>query len=594
MSGQTQQSHQAKAAPSSCAEQSAQQPMEILDDVSILVRASKLDEARTREIASFARERGQSVIELLVDREGVDEAGLIAGIARLLGMPSLLDPPKTLDADALKKVPPAMAIRHHVMPLGLKDGRLQLACWDPFDWQGWDDLRHLLGCPIDRVLSPRLVIDRLLKAHYGIGADTVQRILAGRSESAQASVLRTGSINLSEEEAANEPTVVNLVNQILTEAIKANATDIHFEPYETKYRVRYRIDGMLDDVSIPASVKMLRLALVSRIKIMSNLDITEKRLPQDGRCQVSLCGQDYDLRVSILPGVHGEAVVIRLQSRQMAKLDLETLGFEAQEKTKITQLVSRPHGLMLVTGPTGSGKTTTLYSCLNKICTSDTKVITIEDPVEYRMDNILQMQVHDEIGFDFARALRGMLRHDPDIMLVGEIRDRETADIAIRSALTGHLVFATLHTNDAAGAVSRLIDIGTEPFLVASSVHGILSQRLVRKVCERCKKQIDAATLGEFEMAILKDAGLDGKPIWQGAGCEKCRFTGYRGRVAIGEVLMVSPAIRQLIQKREMAESIKAAACREGMRTLRETAMMALAAGTTSIAEVLRVTQEDF
>jgi len=568
--------------------------MELLDDIAILVAASSLEEARVREMAAFARERGQSVIELLVDREGVEEAELIIGMAKLLGLPAILEPPENLDGEVLKKVTPALAIRHHIMPLSLHGGRLQLACWDPFDWQGWDDLRHMLGCPIDRVLSPRAVIDKLLKAHYGIGADTVQRLLAGRSDPAQTAVVRTGSINLSEEEAANEPTVVNLVNQILTEAIKANATDIHFEPHETKYRVRYRIDGMLDDVSIPASVKVLRLALVSRIKIMSNLDITEKRLPQDGRCQVSLCGQDYDLRISILPGVHGEAVVIRLQSRQMAKLDLETLGFEPQEKAKIAQLVSRPHGLMLVTGPTGSGKTTTLYSCLNKICTSDTKIITIEDPVEYRMDNILQMQVHDEIGFDFARALRGMLRHDPDIMLVGEIRDRETADIAIRSALTGHLVFATLHTNDASGAVSRLIDIGIEPFLVASSVHGILAQRLVRKVCDRCRKPVDRATLGEFELAMLTEAKLLDTPVWQGAGCEKCRFTGYRGRAAIGEVLMVSPAVRQLIQKREMAESIKAAACREGMRTLRETAMLALSAGTTTISEVLRVTQEDF
>jgi len=543
---------------------------------------------------SFARERNQSIIELLVDREGVEEAGLIVGIAKMLGLPTLLELPENLDGEALKKVTPDLAIRHHVMPLGIQNGRLQLACWDPFDWQSWDDLRHMLGCPIDKVLSPRPVIDKMLKAHYGLGADTVQRLMAGRSESALTPVLRSGSVNLSEEEEANEPTVVNLVNQILSEAIRANATDIHLEPHETKYRVRYRIDGMLDDVSIPASVKMLRLALVSRIKIMSNLDITEKRLPQDGRCQVSLGGQDYDLRISILPGVHGEAIVIRLQSRQMAKLDLETLGFEPQEKAKIAQLVSRPHGLMLVTGPTGSGKTTTLYSCLNKICTSDTKIITIEDPVEYRMDNILQMQVHDEIGFDFARALRGMLRHDPDIMLVGEIRDRETADIAIRSALTGHLVFATLHTNDASGAVSRLIDIGIEPFLVASSVHGILAQRLVRKVCDRCRKQVDVSTLGEFELAMLKEAKLLDKPVWQGAGCEKCRFTGYRGRAAIGEVLMVTPAVRQLIQKREMAESIKAIACREGMRTLRETAMLALAAGTTSISEVLRVTQEDF
>lgn len=573
---------------------SDKQSVEILDNVSILVKASKLDESRIREITSFAQEREQSVIELLVGREGVDEQELIKNIAELLNLPSLCEPPDTVPQDALERVPPSLAIRHHVMPLSCKEGRLQLACWDPFDWQRWDDVRHLLNCPVDKVLSPRPMIDRLLKSHYGIGAETVHHLVADRTETSP-SLIRSGSINLSEEEAANEPTVVNLVNQILTEAIRANATDIHFEPHESKYRVRYRIDGMLDEVSIPASVRMLKLALVSRIKIMCNLDITEKRLPQDGRCQVTLCGQDYDLRISILPGVHGEAVVIRLQSRQMAKLDLDRLGFEQEEKSKIVQLVSRPHGLLLVTGPTGSGKTTTLYSCLNRICTPDTKIITIEDPVEYRMDNILQMQVHDEIGFDFTRALRGMLRHDPDIMLVGEIRDQETADIAIRSALTGHLVFATLHTNDASGAIGRLLDIGTEPFLVASSVHGILAQRLVRKICDTCKEPEGADDLGELETAMLKEAGLlDNIQLWRGAGCEKCRFTGYRGRAAIGEVLMVTPTIRQHIQRRDTAEEIKKTGCNEGMRTLRKTAMLALAAGKTTLSEVLRVTQEDF
>ncbi|MGE5608221.1 MAG: GspE/PulE family protein, partial [Bacillota bacterium] len=452
-----------------------------------------------------------------------------------------------------------------------------------------------LGRELEKVICPRSVITRMLKASYGIGADTVQRMLAERS-AGDLQVVGGQTTDLSsEEQAANEPTVVNLVNQILAEAIRANATDIHFEAYEEKYRVRYRIDGMLEDVSMPVSVKQLRLALVSRIKIMSNLDITEKRLPQDGRCQVSLGGQEYDLRVSILPGMHGEAVVIRLQSRQMVKLDLEMLGFDAEEQQKVNQLISRPHGLILVTGPTGSGKTTTLYTCLSRINTPLVKIVTIEDPVEYWMENILQMQVHEEIGFTFARALRSMLRHDPDVMLVGEIRDRETADIAIRSSLTGHLVFATLHTNNAASAFARLIDVGVEPFLVASSVIGVVAQRLVRKVCPQCRRKVVVEQLSEYERQMMREAGCGGElELWEGQRCEACRFTGYRGRTAVAETLLVTSGIRRLVQQREPAERIKELACREGMKTLRESALAAVGEGKTTMAEMMRVTQEDF
>jgi type II secretory ATPase GspE/PulE/Tfp pilus assembly ATPase PilB-like protein len=566
---------------------------EILDEVALCVRASGLAPDRVRELAGFARDRGQSIVEVLIERAGADEHVLLQGLAGLLELPFLESDVQRISDEVLTNISPAVAISHHVMPLEEVNGRLRVACADPFDWQRWDDLGCVLNRPLEKVLCPRPVIEKMLKANYGIGADTVERLLANRPDK-DIKVVSRLSTDLSEEEAANEPTVVNLVNKILTEAIRANATDIHFEPYEDKYRVRYRIDGMLEDVSIPVSVKLLKLALVSRIKIMSNLDITEKRLPQDGRCQVSLGGQDYDLRLSILPGIYGEAVVIRLQTRQRVKLDLESLGFEAEEREKAGHLIGRPHGLMLVTGPTGSGKTTTLYTALNKINQPQTKIITVEDPVEYWMEDILQMQVHEAIGFTFARALRSMLRHDPDVMLVGEIRDRETADIAIRSALTGHLVFSTLHTNDAASAATRLVDIGIEPFLVASSVHGILAQRLVRKVCLHCRRELAVDTLTEFERRTLEDAGCLGKfSLWQGQGCEKCRFTGYRGRTAIGEVLIVTPEVRRVIQQREPAEYIKKVACEQGMRTLRESAFLAVEAGKTSLTEILRVTQED-
>jgi type II secretory ATPase GspE/PulE/Tfp pilus assembly ATPase PilB-like protein len=445
----------------------------------------------------------------------------------------------------------------------------------------------------------------MLRASYGIGADTVQRLLAGRdgkdghpaagAGNGAATATATTTDLSNEEQAANEPTVVNLVNQVLTEAIRAGATDIHFEPFDGRYRVRYRVDGMLEDVSMPVSVNVLRLALVSRVKIMCNLDITEKRLPQDGRCQVALGGRDYDLRVSILPGVCGEGVNIRLQSRQMVRLDLEALGFEPDEQGKIARLVSRPHGLVLVTGPTGSGKTTTLYTCLGRINTPAVKIITIEDPVEYRTENILQMQVHEEIGFSFGRALRSMLRHDPDVMLVGEIRDRDTADIAIRSSLTGHLVFATLHTNDAASAFTRLIDIGVEPFLVASSAIGVIAQRLMRKVCDRCAQPVPAESLGGLERDLLRgDQPLAGNTIREGRRCEHCRFTGYRGRTVISEVLPVTPEVRRLVQERQPSEQIREQARREGMRTLRQSALEAVRSGRTTAAEAIRVTQEDF
>jgi type II secretory ATPase GspE/PulE/Tfp pilus assembly ATPase PilB-like protein len=308
-----------------------------------------------------------------------------------------------------------------------------------------------------------------------------------------------------------------------------------------------------------------------------------------------LAGQDFDLRISVLPGIHGEAIVIRVQTRQMVSLDLDALGFEPEERAKVEHLISRPYGLMLVTGPTGSGKTTTLYTCLGQISKPEIKIITIEDPVEYWMENILQMQVHTGIGFNFALALRSMLRHDPDVLLVGEIRDRETADIAIRSSLTGHLVLATLHTNDSASAVTRLIDIGIEPFLVATSVHGILAQRLVRVICRDCKREMDVTLLSEFERQMIRHSPLvKDATLFHGQGCENCRFTGYRGRAAVGEVLVVSPAIKAMAQRSEPAEIIKDAACKEGMRTLRDGALLAAKNGKTTISEVLRVTQEDF
>lgn len=552
----------------------------LLDERRLCEQASGLDEKAISALAAFARERGQSLFAVMVERGQVNEENFLERLAPLLDLTYL--PATAISAGQVlpDRVAASLATKYRIVPVGERDEVLRVVCSDPFNWREWDDLRHLLDRPLEQVLASRATVARLLKESYGLGAETVERLMLDRKGD-DARPRLGAAMELGDEDAANEPTVVNLVNRIISEAIAANATDIHFEPYEDKCRVRYRVDGLLEEVSIPQSVRHLKGAIVSRVKIMANLDITEKRLPQDGRARVTLKSSDFDLRVSILPGVFGEAINIRLLSRQMVQLELSGLGFHQDEQDAVERLIRRPHGLVLVTGPTGSGKTTTLYTCLSRINRPDTKIITVEDPVEYWMDDILQMQVHEEIGFGFSRALRSMLRHDPDIMLIGEIRDRETADVTIRSALTGHLVFATLHTNDAPTAVSRLVDIGVEPFLAASSISGIVAQRLVRRICDFCKEEVAASAMPELEVA------------WQGRGCERCRFMGYKGRTVVAEILTVTPAIRSLIQERAAADQLKATARREGMRTLRDSAVRAVREGRTTEAEAIRVTQED-
>jgi general secretion pathway protein E/type IV pilus assembly protein PilB len=567
----------------------------LCDEAALLGQACGLDRSRVDEFAQFARERGESLLETLVARGAVSESLLLSKLAAFLGMQFLKEELESIPPEVLSAVSPSLAVSHQAVPIRECQGQVLVAWRDPFDWHRWDEFRHLVGRPVQRVLCPRTIIERMIKAHYGVGAETVQRIVSTRQQDdAPLQQSATDLTDLSEEEAANEPTVVNLMNQVIADAIRERATDIHFEPRDGRYRIRYRVDGILETVPIPVRVNTLKNAVVSRIKVMSGLNITEKRLPQDGRATVLMDGQKLDLRVSILPGIFGEAVVIRIQNRQNVKLDLEALGFFEAQRRRIEDLCGRPYGLMLVTGPTGSGKTTTLYTCLQKIASPDIKVITIEDPVEYWMDELLQMQVNEDIGFTFACALRSVLRHDPDVMLIGEIRDRETADIAIRSALTGHLVFATLHTNDASGAATRLCDIGVEPYLVASSLQGVLAQRLVRRICPHCAQPAATGSLAELGQHLVKSGGQDWDgQLMEGRGCDQCRFTGYRGRMAIGEVLFISPELRQLIQDRSPADRIRDVARSQGMALLRESAVLAAQQGLTTVSEVIRITQED-
>ncbi|MCD6287842.1 MAG: type II/IV secretion system protein, partial [Candidatus Hydrogenedentes bacterium] len=440
------------------------------------------------------------------------------------------------------------------------------------------------------VVSTPAEIAAATKRYYGIGADTVEQMIS--------EAVATGTIDLDSptsevlDDTMVDASIVKFVNELLYEAISSDATDIHIEPFENELRVRNRIDGILHQASVPPNIKEFHHSIVSRIKILANLNIAEHRLPQDGKIEATLGGENYDLRVSILPTPHGETVNIRILSRQSMFLSLNDLGLAGDQYNLFETLITRPHGVILVTGPTGSGKTTTLYAALQKINNAERKIITIEDPIEYQLSGITQMQVLEKIGFTFARGLRSMLRHDPDIMMVGEIRDFETAEVAIRCSLTGHLVFSTLHTNDAASAVTRLIDMGVEPFLLASSIVATIAQRLVRLVCPVCKTEYEPDDEALREMGVTRQDAA-GHKFYRGVGCEACRFTGYKGRTAIYEILPFTEPIRRLAMNRQPSSVIKQTAIDNGMRTLRQDGWLRIIEGKTTFEEVLRVAQAE-
>ena len=434
-------------------------------------------------------------------------------------------------------------------------------------------------------------IKEAIQKYYGVGADTLEKIIAQKEPTEKLKMAPGQVENL--EALAEDASIIKFVNQILSEAIRERATDIHLEPFQDELRVRFRIDGILYDINIPETIKYFHLAIVSRIKIMSSMNIADRRLPQDGRIKIKVADQELDLRVSTIPTISGESVQIRILSSGFF-LELEKLGLLPEDLTILESVIKKPHGIVFVTGPTGSGKSTTLYACLAKINSADIKIITIEDPIEYQLRGINQVQVNPQIGFTFATALRHMLRHDPDVMMVGEVRDYETAEIAIRSALTGHLVFSTLHTNDAAGTITRLLDMGVEPFLASSSLECLIAQRLVRLICPKCKELLRKEEKEDiFEQ--LKDIEFDRNLIqlYQGKGCENCRFTGYRGRTAIYEIISVTEPIRKLILSRASSQEIKQKAVALGMRTLRQDGLQKVFKGLTTFTEVIRVTQQE-
>jgi len=479
-----------------------------------------------------------------------------------------------------------VAFQYFVLPTQFENGTLQVAVSNPFDAAMLNAVQFDAQCPVQFALTPRNEIEKALKKYYGVGAETLDEM--AEDEPIELLVAEDKEITEGDQEAS----VIKFVNQIIWEAYKDRSTDIHFEPAEDELRIRYRIDGILHQTPMPPQLKRFQAAIISRIKVMSGMNIAEKRLPQDGRINVRIKGEEIDIRVSTVPTVYGESVSLRLLTRGKIFLTLDKLGFAPADEGALRELIVKPHGIMLVTGPTGAGKSTTLYACLSTINSVHKRIITIEEPVEYELKGINQIAVRSDIGLTFAVGLRHILRQDPNVIMVGEIRDLETAEIAIRAALTGHLVFSTLHTNDAPSAFTRLIDMGIEPFLVASSVEAVLAQRLVRTICPHCKTEQKVERDYLIKIGFPEDEIATAK-FWRGAGCDECRQLGYQGRLGIYELLLLNEAVRPLILNRAPASTIAQKAMEQGMRTLRHDGWNKVRAGLTTIEEVLRVTQTE-
>ncbi|HEY1718061.1 MAG TPA: ATPase, T2SS/T4P/T4SS family [Verrucomicrobiae bacterium] len=525
----------------------------------------------------------EPLLSFIARERGVAEDVFVQKLATTLDWPYLDLPKLSVPTEARNKISTKVAFQYSILPTALNDGALQVVVSDPFDAAMMNAVRFDARMPVQFALAPKTEIEKALKKYYGVGAETLDEMGEG-----EAMELDISDKEITEDD--QEASVIKFVNQIIWEAHKDRATDIHFEPAEDELRIRYRIDGILHQTPMPPQLKRYQAALISRIKVMSGMNISEKRLPQDGRINVRIKGEEIDIRVSTVPTVYGESVSLRLLTRGKIFLGLEKLGFAPHEEAMIRDVIIKPHGIFLVTGPTGSGKSTSLYAFLSAINSVHKRIITIEEPVEYELKGINQIAVRSEIGLTFAMGLRHILRQDPNVIMVGEIRDLETAEIAIRASLTGHLVFSTLHTNDAPSAFTRLIDMGIEPFLVASSVEAVMAQRLVRTICPHCK------TEQKVERDYLKrigfpEADIDTAKVWRGAGCEECRQFGYQGRKGIYELLILNESMRPLILSRAPASTIAAKAIAEGMRPLRTDGWNKVKAGETTIEEVLRVTQ---
>ena len=492
--------------------------------------------------------------------------------------------------EAIEAVPKSVAMQHKIIPIGRQDGVLTVAMSDPFDLYAMDNLRFMLNTDVRPVLAAPDAIEEAINKYYGLEESTVDNMLQEFTDSDIGYEETAGAEEAGTEETGDDAPLVRLVHLIISEAVRARASDIHIEPLENRLRIRYRIDGVCQEVDAPP--KKLQNAIISRVKIMSGMDIAEKRRPQDGRIAMRVAGKPLDMRVSALPAKHGESVVLRILEKQSILINLQELGFHDTDYKRFQAIIKRPNGIFLVTGPTGSGKTTTLYAALNELNRPDKKIITAEDPVEYHLTGVNQAEVKEKIGFTFATILRAMLRQAPDIILVGEIRDPETAEIAIQAALTGHLVFSTLHTNDAPSAITRLIDMGIKPFLVASSVHAIMAQRLVRVICQHCKEPVQYS-VRELAAVGLRPEDVRNITLYRGRGCSFCRNTGYRGRTGIFELMEMDSQLREMAFRREPVSDLRRQARLSGMKTLEEDGVRKVLAGITTIEEVVSMTRRE-
>jgi general secretion pathway protein E/type IV pilus assembly protein PilB len=552
-----------------------------------LVKRGILSEEKLAEVESLRKTTNERLDEALVRHNYLSERDLLKIYSEEFAIPVVELNESMVDRALLSIVPSQLVHKYHLMPLS-KNGRgVRVATCDPFKIYALDELRTCIKMPVEAVLATRQEIHNLIKTFYGVGGDVISALVKDRDELEVIDEPKIDSSDLDVQQA-QEASVIKLVNEILIEAIDQRASDIHFEPFEDGFHVRYRVDGVLVPANVPVEIRRFQNAVISRIKILSNLNIAEKRLPQDGGFKIKAHGREIDLRVSVIPMSFGEGIVLRILDRSSVKLSLPDLGMEGGTLELFTDLINRPHGIILVTGPTGSGKTTTLYAALSVIVSPELKILTVEDPIEYYLGGVNQTQVHTKIGMTFARALRSFLRHDPDVILVGEIRDKETAEVAINASLTGHLVFSTLHTNDAVTASTRLLDMGVEPFLVSSSIEAVLAQRLVRTLCRHCKERY----VPENPNMLPPDLEYkSGEKLWRAVGCRECRGSGFAGRKALYELMVMTDEIRELILQRASATAMLRVARNQGLVLMRDEGWRLCREGHTTPEEVLRVTK---
>jgi len=556
------------------------------DTVYEIIKSAKLlDAAQLDELNESHLHTGKSLADAVVDSDVIDRNAILSAVADYLGYDYLEKIPNKISEEVASVVRASVARMYAVVPYQVDDTSISLLAKDPFNPAIIDDLTFTLNKDITIIVCDPSYIDDLIIATYGEEDSSIDDILGdiGDVFSKQDEELSEGDLT----DMANQTPIIRFVNLVLQQAIKDQASDVHFEPFEDQFRIRYRIDGALYEMAPPP--RNLAIPVTSRVKVLSNMNISETRIPQDGRIKMTIAGRPVDLRVSTLPTQFGESVVLRVLDKSVVNLDLEALSLPDDILHTIRDLVDRPNGIFIVTGPTGSGKTTTLYSALREVNDVETKILTAEDPVEYEIDGIMQVAVNHQVGLDFARALRAFLRQDPDKIMIGEIRDLETAQIAVQASLTGHVVLSTLHTNDAPGAVTRLIDMGLEPFLISASLEAILAQRLVRRICKHCRTAYEPSQ-ELIDMLDVDPLEIADKDFFYGDGCPECSNTGYKGRIGLFEMIVVSDAIRELINKRAPTLTIKQKALEQGMRSLRDDGLRSIFDGNSTIEEVLKYT----